>query len=168
MKLIWMILASASTVASCTSYLDPIRTSQLGDDPVVDGGTYTSGGGLTIAADIRENDGHTLLCGAWAESAEQSILTKGKSRDVVASGAAYLGRERIAQNLLFMARVAPTADYGGSVANCRLVEREWRLTDHAKAITIRIPRQVVYRDVDGPSGGAFVYFHQTGPGAGEG
>jgi len=136
---------------------------QLGSDPVLAGGTYSTGGGLTVAADIREYEGRTLVCGVWAQSEQQSILTKGKARGVVDSGSFSVGGQTIVRGLGFMKEVPPMADYAGQEAGCTLTERPWQ----AAGVTaeIRIPRQVVHVESD-EQGSFSVTFRQTGPGAG--
>ncbi|WP_299849744.1 hypothetical protein [uncultured Roseovarius sp.] len=166
MKLTSATLISTLAMASCTTYVGQTYSALLGDDLLLSGGSYSSGGGITLAAEFREKDGRTLLCGAWAQSKEQSILTKGVAKNVLASGAIYQGRDRVAQGLSFMQEVAPTAEYTGSDALCRLTERPWKAGDDAQDFTIRLPRKLVYQDVDDLGGGIFVYFTQTGPGAG--
>lgn len=166
MKLTSVMLVSTLAIAACTTYVGQTYSAVLGDDLLVSGGKYTSGGGITVAVEFREKEGRTLICGAWAQSREQSILTKGVAPNVLASGAVYHGRERVAQGLTFMQEVAPTADYTGSEALCRLTERPWQAGDHAQGFTIRFPRKLVYRDVDDLGGGVFVYFTQAGPSAG--
>ncbi|MEO1139250.1 MAG: hypothetical protein AAFW87_07315 [Pseudomonadota bacterium] len=142
--------------------------SRLSATPVVDGGTYTSGGGLTLAADVREAQGRTLVCGVWAQSRQQSALTSLAERQVIGTGSVFLGRERIANNLLFMQQVDPAPTYGGKEAGCLLVDRPWQAADATRETTIRIPRQIVARQ-DGSKifgSGVVVWFEQTGPGAG--
>lgn len=157
----------ALIVASCTTTPAGQRaTTKLSDAPLVSGGIYTSGGGITVAADVRESNGSTLVCGVWAESRAQSVLTKNKSSRVVSSGSIFLGEERIAQNLLFMNKVEPSASYAGQEAGCLLLDRPWTAADAQRRVLIRMPRQIVYKD--GSEFGRFVViFKDTQqPGAG--
>lgn len=112
--------------------------------------------------------GATALCGVWAESdrKRQSVLSKGKAGDVVASGSAYVDGQVIQRGLQFMRKVAPSDGFAGQSANCVITARPWQAGDEAKPVAIRIPRQVVYRDdADLGGGGVQVVFRQTGPGA---
>lgn len=157
-------IALATALAGCAA-TGPQTVARLGSNPVVTGGSYSSGGGLTVAADLRETQGRTLICGVWAQSDQQSILTKGKARGVVASGSVALGGQTITRGLEFMTEVPPMADYAGQDAGCTLIDRPWQDGDAARDIEIRIPRQVVHVEAD--EFGAFsVTFKQSGPGAG--
>ncbi len=167
MKPLSLMLMSVVALAGCTTQGGPHIISKLGTDPTLAGGTYTTGGGVTVAADIREKNGQTLLCGAWAQSRSQSILTKGRSKDVVARGSVEIDGTVVARNLSFMKEVPPAADYGGQDAGCILTSRAWQAGDEARDILARIPGHLVVREVGDVSGGVFVYFRPTGPGAGD-
>ncbi len=166
MKSTGLLLVSAVALAACTTANDPSIVSRLGDTPFLSGGTYTTGGGITLAVDIRENNGRTLLCGVWAQSSSQSILTKAHSRDVVARGTAKVEDTVLARDLAFLREVAPAADYGGSDANCILTDRPWQAGDEDRNVLARIPGHLAVREIDEGGGGFFVYFRPTGPGAG--
>ncbi|MBS4009756.1 MAG: hypothetical protein KGZ72_03265, partial [Roseovarius sp.] len=58
------MMLAALALAGCT-VAGPKMVARLGADPVLSGGSYSSGGGLTVAADIREQQGRVLLCGVW-------------------------------------------------------------------------------------------------------
>lgn len=164
-KHVLITTACAAMLMSCAPPAQPVG-GQLGPDPVLSGGRYTSGGGLTVAATVSEAQGRTKVCGVWAKSRQQSILTKGVERRVMASGSVFLGDERIAQDLLFMREVAPRSSYAGAEAGCVLVARAWRAADAAAPVRVRIPRQMVANESDGNDVGPIVYFEQTGPAAG--
>ena len=166
MKLSHMMIGPVLALAACTTYVGQTTATLLGHDILKSGGSYSSGGGITVAAELREANGQTMVCGAWAQSVEQSILTKGAARGVLASSSIYHGRERVAQDLTFMQEVQPAADYSASEARCRLTERAWRTGQNTSDFTIRMPRKQVYRDIDDLGGAVFVYFTQSGPGAG--
>lgn len=143
-------------------------SSKLGPKPAVAGGHYSSGGGISIAAEVRNFEGRTLVCGVWAQSTSQSILTKFAERRVLGSGSVFLGRDRVVQNLLFMNEVAPAPTYGNLPANCKLTNRAWSDSDAAKKVLIRMPRQVVENQRSGSrysGGGVQVTFRQTVPDA---
>lgn len=152
--------------AACTP-INPSYVSRFQSDPTLDGGSFTTGGGLTVAVEFQEQGGKTAVCGVWAESHQQSVLTKFKAQqDVIPSGSVYLGKKRLVQNLLFLNKVEPMADYSNQEVNCVATSRLWNAGDERLKPVVRIPRQLVLRDGD-ITGGIFVYFFQTGPGAGE-
>ena len=165
MKLVYLSLISSMAVAACSTP-EADFVARLGTTPTLDGGTYSTGGGLTVAADVREKDGNTLVCGAWAQSRQQSVLSQRGDRRVLPTGVVYLGDERVMQNFLFMREVSPSANYSGEEANCRLIDRPWQVADASRELSIRIPRQVIDADYDEYGGQPIVYFYQTGPGAG--
>ncbi len=140
---------------ACASTL-PTSVTRLGNDVSLSGGKYTSGGGLTLATEVREQAGKTLVCGAWAQSKQQSILTKGQAYKVLGSGAIYLGKEIAVRGLSFLPEVPPSESYADKEANCVLTERPWQAGDEAKTVQARFPRVIVYQDSD--SGGTPVYF----------
>ena len=65
-----------------------------------------------------------------------------------------------------MSEVAPAADYGGSTANCRLIDRPWQSGDETRELSIDVSRHIVYRELDDVGGGVIVSFRPDGPGAG--
>lgn len=160
-------LAAIIMTASCApTPQGPTVASRLGGTPMISGGDFSSGGGITVAADIREKDGQTLVCGAWAESRQQSILTRNSANRVVSRGVVFLNGERLVQNFLFMNKVEPKASYAGAQAGCRLIERPWRASDSNAGLLIRIPRQTITCEGEG-IGRFCVTFTDTGrPGAG--
>lgn len=164
LKNIFAAVAIAGLFVGCAQVVST-STSTLGSNLVVDGGKYTSGGGLTIAAELRNNQGRTMLCGAWAQSRQQSILTKNVENKVLGVAAFFAGNERIHTGFVFMNEVAPAASYVGQQANCITLERPWR-PEYANNGRMRIPRVLVYGDFD-PFGDPSVYFIQEGPRAGD-
>ena len=161
-KLLLLPLFAAACAPAHSSYVARFKS-----EPVLDGGSFTSGGGLTVAVELQERNGKTAVCGVWAESNSQSVLSKFKAQqDVMPSGSVFLGKQRLVQNLLFLNKVAPMADYSTQEVNCALTSRPWQDGDEQLKPKVRIPRQLVLRDGDWV-GGIFVYFFQTGPGAGE-
>lgn len=162
-----LLLALAGLIGACGSIkLQPDSVARLGASPTLAGGTYTSGGGLTIAADLREMNGQSLLCGVWAQSENQSILTKLVEKDVLGSASVWLEDRRLLHNLVFMREVDPAPDYAGAEAHCvRLENRPWQPGDAARDLTIRIPKQIVYQDISEGLGAVTVHFKPTGPAA---
>ncbi|WP_104018869.1 hypothetical protein [Roseovarius nitratireducens] len=161
-----MTFAAAGLLAGCTAATAPQTVARLGADPVLSGGSYDSGGGITVAIDLRERDGRTMVCGVWAESRQQSILTNNKAKGVLDTGAVAVGGKTVLQGLRFMKEVPPMADYGGQETHCAVTSRTWQAGDAARRAEIRIPRQVVHVEDDEFGGTFAVRFRQTGPGAG--
>ena len=157
-------LAATLALSACSLATGPQVVARLGPDPVLDGGSYDSGGGITVAVDLREAQGRTLVCGGWAQSERQSVLTKGAATRVLGSGAVFLDGEALVRGLVFMREVPPMADFGGQEARCMTTSRPWRKGDEARRPVVRIPRQTVYRDAD-ELGVMIVRFRQDGPGA---
>ena len=158
-------LVAALLLTGCTSVQDA-GVARLGDAPVLGGGSYESGGGLTVAADVRERNGLAVVCGVWAQSLQQSVLSKGAEARVLGSGSVYIGDRAAVRGLLFMNEVAPAESYAGAMANCVQTDLRWSEADAAEPVTIRLPRQLIYRDAD-DDGVIEIYFEPTGPGAGE-
>ncbi|MBC7164758.1 MAG: hypothetical protein H5U15_07135 [Roseovarius sp.] len=164
MTRIALTLAAGLALAACSAATGPIGVARLGSNPVLDGGTYDSGGGVTVAVELREWQGRTVVCGVWAQSERQSVLTQGVEHTLLGSGSVYLDGEALVRGLNFMPEVPPMADYAGQEARCMATSRPWREGDEARRPVIRIPRQTVYVDAD-EGGTIIVNFRQTGPGA---
>lgn len=162
-----ILILTAGLLAACgTVSQTAIATVPLGPDPVVSGGTYSSGGGVSIAVDVRENDGKTMLCGVWAQSRAQSVLTKRVEPKLLGSASVSFGDSVLARGFLFMPEVDPAPDYAGQEARCLVTERAWQAGDESRRPQIHIPAQVVHIESD-DIGSFAVTFRQTGPGAGE-
>lgn len=163
------ILSSLAAVAlSACTVMTPAGQAPLGPDPTLGGGSYTSPGGITVAVDVREIQGRTGVCGVWAESVNQSVMTRGAGRQVLGSGAVVLGGEAITQGLGFLRLVPAAESYAGMQGNCVATDRPWQAGDAAKPVKIVLPRQVVFNDMDGgfgESGGILIWFRPSGPGA---
>lgn len=164
MTRIALALAATLAFSACSLATGPQVVARLGADPVLDGGSYDSGGGITVAVDLREAQGRTLVCGVWAQSERQSVLTKGAATRVLGTGAVFLDGEALVRGLVFMREVPPMADFGGQEARCMTTSRPWRDGDEARRPVVGIPRQTVYRDAD-ESGIVIIRFRQDGPGA---
>ncbi len=153
-------------LVACTTNT-PAGTATLGPDPVVGGGTYSSPGGLSVALDVQNIGGKTGVCGVWAQSDSQSVMTRGKARQVIGSGAVVLNGQTLVHGLTFLREVAPAKSYSGQTGNCVVSERVWSAQDAAHRAQIIIPRQVVYKDIDEEfgGGGIVVTFRPGGPSA---
>ena len=91
----------------------------LGATPVTGGGAYSTGGGVTVAVEMRRStDGRPALCGAWAETAQQTVYLRGKGRDVLKHGSVSVDGQIVAQGLEFLREVPPAQSYAGAPANC--------------------------------------------------
>jgi hypothetical protein len=167
MKTHVLITLAALGLAACSPNM-PAGTATLGPNPTLGGGTFTSPGGITVAVDVRNIGGRTGVCGVWAESVNQSVMTRNSGPMILDSGGVALDGEGVAQGLTFLAKVAPATDYSGLQANCVTTERPWRAGDEARDVKIVLPRQVVFNDKDadfGSSGGMLIWFRPGGPGA---
>ena len=164
MRMVTMLL-SGVVLAACSVAPEQQVVARLGAAPVLSGGSYSTGGGITVAVDVRERQGKTMVCGVWAQSDQQSILTKHKAKGVLDTGAVGLGGETLVRGLRFMQEVPPMADYGGQEAGCAALARPWQPGDAARRVDIRLPRQVVEVEID-EDGGFTVTFKPSGPGAG--
>lgn len=158
------IMLSITVLAGCAATLTPQAFARLGSDPVLSGGSYDSGGGITVAVDLRENAGRTMVCGTWAQSRHQSVLTLRRADKVLGTGAVYLDGHALVRGLTFMPETEPLGSYAGAEAGCVVTDRPWRASDEARRPVVRIPGQIVY--VDGSEAGHMIvrYVHD-GPGA---
>ncbi|MEI4260803.1 hypothetical protein [Roseovarius sp. D0-M9] len=164
---ILMAGAAAAGLAACSPNM-PAGTATLGPAPALGGGTFTSPGGLTVAVDARNIGGRTGVCGVWAESVNQSVMTRNTAPKILDSAGVTLAGEGVAQGLKFLRQVEPATSYAGLEANCITTERPWRAGDEARPLEVHIPRQIVVNDLDGgfgESGGILIWFRPGGPGA---
>ena len=153
-------LGAAFGLAGCVA-VSPAEKMRLGDNPLITGGSYESGGGLTLAFDVRAVDGGTLICGVWAESERQSVLTRNAARQVLDSGAVVQGNVTLINGLAFMREIPPQDSYAGQPANCVMSSQALR----GGPVRVSLPRQEVFRDEGDGSGGAAILFRQDGPAA---
>lgn len=164
MKIPFICVALTAMALSACTPVAPQATSTLGSSPVIDGGGFSTGGGLSVAAEIQQINGMTALCGAWSESRRQSALSRGRANGVMGTGSAYLNGQVIHRGLLFMRKLDADQDYAGQPANCVITERPWSAGSESLQPVIRIPRQVVHRELDDMGGVVIeVLFRQTGP-----
>jgi len=153
-------------VLSACAAVPPDAVSRLGAAPSLDGGSFSTWGGITVAAELQQAGDRTALCGVRAESENQHIFTRGTAGRVAASGSAYVDGQLLHRGLAFLRKVPAAQNYGGQEANCIVTDRPWQDGDAGKPVTFRIPTQVVHREGDEFFGsGPIVMFRQTGPGA---
>lgn len=108
-------------------------------DYVIGGGEWDSGGGITVAARAFEQNGATVVCGAWATD-RQSAVSAGLNENVMEAASVYAGGVRMVQNLGFMARTSYAENITGARANCIAVAHPWRAAFVAST-RVEIPRQ---------------------------
>ncbi len=154
--------AVLSLVACTTGGTDNVT--RLKAEPVLSGGTYSTGGGITVASAFRNVGGRTAVCGVWSESTAQTPYTKGKAGKVLSSGAIYLDGARLLSDLGFFRKIPPTTDYSTVSAPCAVSNIPWQPAYASSFPDIRLPQQIVYQDRGGVKG-PIVAFRQTGPGA---
>mgnify|MGYP000635695331 FL=1 len=157
------LLGMGLALTACSTVKD-VGVTRLSASPTIDGGKYSSGGGVTVAVDVLETEGLATVCGAWANSEQQSVLTKGVEAAVLGSGSVYLGDTALVRGLTFMNEVKASKSYADVPANCVQTSYAWLSTDAEKLVSIRIPSQVVYYDAD-EDGVVIVRFEQGGAGA---
>lgn len=166
-RLTFLAALGLAGLAACSPNM-PAGKATLGPDPALGGGFFTSPGGLTVAVDARNIGGRTGICGVWAESESQSVMTRNAGPRILASGGVTLGGETVAQGLGFLRKVAPATSYAGLDANCITTGRVWRAGDENRPLRVQLPRQIVRNEMDtdfGDSGGIIIWFRPGGPGA---
>ena len=136
---------------------------KLGPAPVLGGGEYSTGGGITVAVQMHEWAGRTGLCGVWAESEQLTAYLRDEGRRILAKGSIALGGEVLTYNLDFLRQVAPRDSYGGAPAGCVRLKRAWRPGDAARTLKVRIPRRELRFGNQGHNGGGLrITFRDTG------
>lgn len=126
---------------------------RLGPAPVLGGGQYSTGGGITVAVELRDIGGRTGLCGVWAQSEQLTVYVRNAGRRVLSKGSIALDGRILTNNLDFLKRVAPAPGYAGAPAGCVRLARPWRPGDAERRLEVWIPRQQVYFDKNGRDGG---------------
>lgn len=156
-------LALALTASATQSAAQAGEAVRLGPSPVLGGGEYSTGGGVTVAVELRNRAGRTGLCGVWAESERLTVYVRRKGWRVLQKGTITLDGRVLTHNLNFLNQVAPAASYAGAPAGCVRLDRPWRAGDEARKLEIRIPRQDLHFDSNGrKSGGLRITFRDTG------
>lgn len=148
----------------------PAGQATLGENPTLGGGSFTSPGGITVAVEARDIGGLTGICGVWAESINQSVMTRRSAPRILDSGGVSMDGQSVARGLRFLRQVEPATSYGGMLANCITTERPWRAGDETRPLGIHLVRQVVYNglggsDFDNSGGGILIWFRPGEPGA---
>ncbi len=137
-------------------------TVKLGPNPVLAGGEYSSGGGITVALELRSLSGRAAVCGVWAESRDLTAYLNGRTKRVLANGSVFIDGERVQSNLLFLKETVPSESYTGETVTCAALGRAWRAADETAEVTVRIPRGPVVLERGGrKTGGPSIRFRQT-------
>lgn len=126
---------------------------KLGPHPVLGGGEYSTGGGVTVAVELRNLGGKTGLCGVWAESARLTAYVRHKGGKVLAKGSIALAGQVLTYDLGFLNQVAPAPSYAGAPAGCVRLDRPWRAGDDNRQLEVRLPRQEMQFGRSGRQGG---------------
>ena len=132
------VLGFALLAVACTRFAI-VGNDTIGPGYATGGGEWNSGGGITIVVRAFERGGATVVCGAWATD-QQSVLSINQNRDVMEAASIYIGRTRIVQNLVFMARVPYSDNISGGQANCVASSVPWRAQFAVTGPRTRIPR----------------------------
>ncbi|SLN51099.1 hypothetical protein ROG8370_02273 [Roseovarius gaetbuli] len=133
-------------LSACTSTNSVTTRALLLPDPVVFEGRYDSGGGIAVAADIREHEGKTMVCGVWSQSDGQASMTRGAKTEVLGSGSINLEGKALMRGLGGLNEVASAPDYGGAPASCVVTARDWKAGDEGLRPTVHFPRKELYLD----------------------
>lgn len=125
-------------------------------------GSYSTGGGMTVATELRRTaQGGTALCGTWAESESKTAYAAGSARRILSDASVYVEGARITSGLGVLPKSAPRLDYAGASARCIALDLPWRA---GRVPDVFLPRQVISPGTH-DNGGQEVRFRQTGPGA---
>lgn len=161
-KTIFAVIGLSGLVA-CSPNV-PAGQATLGQNLTLGGGTFTSPGGISVAVEARDIGGRTGICGVWAESINQSVMTRNTAPRVLAGGGVAMEGKGVAQGLGFLRKVEPAESYAGMRANCITTERPWRAGDEARPLKVVLPRMVVSNESD-EEGTMLIWFRPGGPGA---
>ena len=158
-----LLLLALALLIGCAPRLEPAGTDTIAPGYAVGGGEWDSGGGITAVARIFEQDGQTIVCGAWMTD-RQSALSTLYNEDIVAAGSIFAGRIQIAQNLWFMRRLPYSQSLSGEPANCAYSGLRWTAALSTAPVRIRFPRLSFG---GGSIGGLGVGGVGVGPGSGD-
>ena len=149
------LIPALALLAACATY-GPGGGDTVGPGYGVGGGEWNSGGGITAAAGVRERDGRTAVCGAWA-AGSQAAITYGWNDDVMAAAAVSVAGERLVQNLSFMTEARGPQALPGAQANCVTSSVTWRAEFADARPRLHFPRMVF---VDDPEAGNQYVFRE--------
>ena len=162
MRILPRIAALIAMSAIAGAPVQAASTVKLGPNPVLSGGEYSTGGGITVAVELREIGGQAHICGVWAESERLTAYVRRKGRDVLARGKVELNGRTLTHDLGFLRQVPAAESYAGAPAGCMGLGRAWQTGDAGRKPRVRIPRQLVVFERDGSgAGGIEITFRQT-------
>ncbi len=130
--------AAGLALAGCVT-VTSVGTDQIDSRYSIGGGQWSSGGGITIAARAFEQNGITVICGAWTMD-RQSVMMIEYNYDVLEAASVYLDGDRAVQNLSFMRQVQYSDNIAGEQANCVATGHPWKADYAAARARVRIPR----------------------------
>ena len=122
--------------------------------PIMGGGEFTSGGGVTVAVEAKVINGRPHVCGVWAESRSLAVVTKRKARGIIGKGSLFVGTQALGIDMRSFPQVPAARSYAGAQASCLAVSSPEIAT---QSLRVRIPRQVVFRG-RGKQVGSEVFF----------
>jgi len=150
-------IAALSLAAGSAALATQPPDTRLGDHPAIAGGEYSTGGGITVAVELRRIGSQTGICGVWSESRRLTGYLSGRSREVLARGNILLDGVPVHHGLGFLRQTSPSESYAGAAADCIRTARPWR---NGARVGVRIPRQLVVME-RGDDGGLDIRFRQT-------
>lgn len=156
-----IVVAALALVTLVPPALAADQTVPLGRAPTLGGGTFTMGGGITVAVEPRRAlDGQLALCGVWAESERLSAYVRPHVRDLLAPATLAVDGRVVHHDLRVFTQVAPSETYTGAPATCIGTGMPYRADPR---VEIRIPRKFITRERDraGVSAG-IVFMPETG------
>lgn len=129
---------------------------RIGADPAISGGTYSTGGGITVALEShRTTDGRIAICGVWAQSQRLTAYVRRSGNSVLAKGSVRVNGQTVHRDLTFLNRVVPAPSYLGSKATCIATQMAWR---EGARVSAHIPRHVVVQNRSGSGSGQEIRF----------
>ena len=127
----------------------------LGKNPILGGGIFTTGGGITIAMESRQIEGVPHLCGVWAKSEFLSAYVVGKVSFVLTQGVVQVGKEIVLRDFRVFSEVVVAPSYEGAQGKCVPIAYP------AEGMIVRFPKLPLVRDRGDEGGFVRVDFTQT-------
>lgn len=114
----------------------------------VAGVRFGTGGEFYIAANLRNKNGLTEVCGVWAQTDNQSAYTRSKLRlasKMVSQASVQYRAKAIVRNLSFMGEVAWDDFEWGAPTTCKVTTKPWRPEYASDKVQVRIPTAGAYQ-----------------------
>ncbi|MEM9500116.1 MAG: hypothetical protein AAGA28_19530 [Pseudomonadota bacterium] len=141
------VCAMAVQAGEPAQQTDAARTVPLGPDPVLGGGAFNRGGGITVAGELRRTvDGRMAVCAVWARSARLDIFGRTRARDALAPASIFVDGTQVRRDLRVFPQVAPTDRYAGAQARCVGTGQAWRV---GATLRFHVPYQVLENEGGG-------------------